>query len=393
MKWMKNGLTVLKFIVMAVGVVFIVHSGYKLLTRDASDEKSVPMYQTGNVTRGNMETTVSSTGTLAAVGTVDVGTQVSGTISKVFVDYNTHVKKGQVLAVLDLALFETAVNEARASVAQADAKLKQADAEYIRNKPLFDSGNLSAQEFLSLETDKAQAKANLLSAQATLKRAMTNLNYAQIRSPIDGTVISRNIEAGQTVAASLSTPTLFIIAEDLARMQIEANVDESDIGQIRLNQNARFTVQAYPDEHFTGKVTQIRMNPTTVSNVVTYTVIVDAPNKEGHLLPGMTATIDFIVAKADNVLLVPNGAFRFRPKGIEKDGAGSTIYLLGRNGQPEKVAVETGITDGNVTAVTDGPDLKEGSVVITGFQTEKVKTTRSLLSRLFPRPPGGGHGR
>jgi HlyD family secretion protein len=388
MNYIKLGFSGLKIVLMIAGLLFIIRSGYQALSNSGEEKPVEASFQTGIIKRGNLETIVSSTGTLAAVGTVDIGTQVSGTIATVNVDYNDQVKKGEVLAALDLALFESAVSETKAGVAQAYAKVKQAEAEYVRNKPLFDTGNLSAQEMLSLETEKEQAKANLLSAQAALNRSMINLENAQIRSPIDGTVISRNIEAGQTVAASYSTPTLFIIAEDLSLMQIEANVDESDIGQIKLDQDVRFTVQAYPDDTFTGKVSQIRMNPTTISNVVTYIVIVDAPNKKGVLLPGMTATIDFVVARAEKALLIPNGALRFRPRGVEKDITNPAIYRIGKMNRPEKILVSLGITDGDVTVAVDETNLSEGMVIITGAQTEKVKVTKSLISRLFSRPGG-----
>lgn len=368
------------------GLLVLVFWAYGSLNSSQPPDKQQDTIQTATVVRGNLETLVSSTGTLAAVGTVEIGTQVSGTIDKVLVDYNDTVAKGQVLALLDMSLFEAAVSEAQAGVIQAQAKLKQAQAELKRNKPLYDSGNLSAQEYLNLETDVELNRAGLLSARATLKRSESNLENARIRSPIDGTVITRSIEEGQTVAASYSTPTLFVIAEDLSRMQIQANVDESDIGQIRQNQNVRFTVQAYPDEVFSGIVSQIRLNPTTISNVVTYTVMVDADNKKGLLLPGMTATTDFIVAHAENALLVPNAAFRFRPDDQAVSTHDPAVYIQDKNGAMQRIPLAPGITDGNLTVIDDQGAISEGMVVITGRTAEKGNQKKSLLSRLSPRP-------
>ncbi|GAB6095563.1 efflux RND transporter periplasmic adaptor subunit [Desulfatiferula olefinivorans] len=351
-------------------------------------ERETGILQQQTVTRGDLETLVSSTGTLVAVGTVDIGTQVSGTIDRVLVDYNDRVSRDQVLAVLDLSLFEAAVDEARAGLIQARARLKQARAELARNRDLFESGNLSAQEYLDLETAVELNRAGVLSAEATLKRAQSNLDNATIASPIDGTVITRSIEAGQTVAASYSTPTLFVIAEDLSRMQIEADVDESDIGLVRLDQRVRFTVQAYPDEVFGGVVTQIRLNPKTVSNVVTYTVMVDADNREGRLLPGMTATTDFVVARAEAVLLVPNAALRFRPEHAPETGRGPGVYVPRADGGLRRIAVTPGISDGVLTAVDGETELAEGMAVITGRTLEKNTAKKGLLSRLTPPRPG-----
>ncbi len=398
-KWTLAGLMVF------VGLILVF--GYRYVLNSDTSEMQALTYQTEKIIRGDLETVVSSTGAIAAVGTVEIGTQVSGTIHKVFVDYNDKVKKGQVLAVLDLALFESTVNEAQAGVMESEARLKQAELECVRNKPLVVSGNLSAQEWLSLETDKSLAEAGLLSARASLKKAKTNLENARIRSPIDGTVITRDIDEGQTVAASYSTPTLFVIAEDLSRVEIEANVDESDIGQVRVNQDVRFTVQAYPDETFKGKVSQIRMKPTTLSNVVTYTVVVDAGNDQGYLLPGMTATVDFIVAKASKALLVPAGALRFKPMDLEKNKESGNmeavvkkkggnehaprIYTLNSSNEPVRLNVRTGISDGSLTVIEEDDTITEGMVVITGVKTEKAKAKTNLFSKLAPPRPGKGH--
>jgi HlyD family secretion protein len=270
-------------------------------------------YQFAEVTRGDLENTISATGTVNPVSTVEVGTQVSGIIDVLNVDFNDVVRKGQILAVLDTSLLKAAVLDARAQVDRNQALHQQALADEGRNRPLFEKGFISEQEFLPLEIAVKTTRAGLQSAQVALDRAETNLSYAVIRSPIDGTVIEKAVEEGQTVAASLQAPVLFIIAEDLSQMEIHAQVDESDIGSVLEGQAVRFDVQAYPDEIFTGTVKQVRLQPATVQNVVNYTVVVDAPNPDGLLLPGMTATIDFVVEQRENVLLVSSAALRLQP--------------------------------------------------------------------------------
>jgi len=270
-------------------------------------------FQLAEITRGDLENIVSSTGTLSAVGTMEVSSQISGIVETVYVDYNDNIKKGQILARVDTTLLNASVRDAEASLAKSRAQLHQAQTEYQRNEKLFLAGYISEMAFLSVKTVVETAKATVQSAESALQRAQTNLKYAEIHSPITGTVIERNVEAGQTISASTSAPTLFTIAEDLAQMQIEAAVDESDIGQIKESQVVRFTVQAYPDEIFTGTVRQIRLKPTTIQDVVNYTVVVDAPNERGLLLPGMTATVDFLVEERQDVLLIPNTALYFKP--------------------------------------------------------------------------------
>lgn len=367
---------------------------------DRDESSSVAQsYQTVRIERGTLERTVSSTGTLAAVETVDVGTEVSGTVEKVLADYNDRVKKEMVLAVLKPDLFNAAVNEAEGSVKQAEATLAQARNDLQRNRPLHEQGFLSDQEFSPYPTAVAKAEAALASARAVLARARTNLRNSVIRSPIDGTVIQRSIDAGQTVAASLNTPTLFVIARDLARMQIEAAVDETDIGQIKDGQQVRFSVQSYPDRNFSGIVRQIRLQPATVQNVVTYTVIVSADNNEGLLLPGMTATLDFIVEHEENVLLVPNAALRFHPAATAnqqstaktqkstKSNHGSRVFTLTTQGELHPVKVDVGSSDGQLTAIRDG-GLKAGDRVVTGVAVEKNggKKSFSLFGAMRGRP-------
>ena len=270
-------------------------------------------YQTTEVTRGDVESTVSSTGSLRAVTAVTIGAQVSANVDTIYVDFNDRVRPGQVLARLDTTVVAAAVLDARSGVMRSRAQLTQAEGEFKRNKPLFESGYLSETEFTTIKTTYEAALASYRSAEATLARAKRNLEYTVILSPIDGTVIERNIEVGQTITSGFQTPTLFVIAKDLAKMEIDVNVDESDIGQIKNGLPVRFTVQAYPDDTFEGVVKQVRLKSTVVQNVVNYTVVVEASNDRGLLLPGMTATVDFIIESRKDVLLVPVSATQYRP--------------------------------------------------------------------------------
>ncbi|NDY71607.1 efflux RND transporter periplasmic adaptor subunit [Desulfobacter hydrogenophilus] len=394
MKVVRIGVTFLKLALMFAGILFIILIVHRSLVASSYQERpDTSQFRMEKIKRGSIENTVSCTGTLSAVGTVEVGTQVSGTINKVLVDYNDRVTKGQILAELDLDTFNAAVDAAAASVIKTSALYKQATADYERNKPLYEQGHLSAEEILVYKTEKETARAEFLSAQAVVKKEKINLRNAQIRSPINGVVLQRDIEEGQTVAASLSTPTLFIIAENLSNMEIEASVDESDIGMVNKGQKVTFTVQSYPDDLFYGTATQIQMNPTEISNVVTYTVIVAAPNMDGKLLPGMTATADFVVEKAENKLLVSNAALNFRRDGRNNnDDLG--IYVLD-GGTPKRILVTTGITDGT-TSVIEGENLTSGISVIVGKNIEKTESSSGFLSKILPKlsggRPGGGRG-
>ncbi len=357
------------------------------------------------IKRGNLENTVSSTGTLSALETVEVGSQVSGIIDKLYVDYNAPVKKGQLLAALDKTLFKVSIRDAEAAVARANAKLEQAKAEVNRNKPLFEKGHISEMEFLVTKTTARTAEADLKTAEAALNRARTQLAYTEIRSPIDGTVIERAIDVGQTIAASFQAPKLFTIAKDLTQMQIEVSVDESDIGLIKEGLPARFTVQAYPDDMFTGTVRQVRLQPTTIQNVVNYTVVVDASNKTGKLLPGMTATVDFVVEQKTDVLLVSNAALNFKPstelmqkltpvpvtrKGNDEKAADrGTVFCIDENGLPRTIPLHKGSTDGMKTEIKESRDLKAGMKVITSYKKGKKSDSKDSAFTM-PRPPGGG---
>lgn len=384
-----------------IAAVFAVRLAPALLNGQDPGGTKQP-FKTERITRGTYERTVSSTGSLTAVGTVDIGTQVSGTISKVLVDYNDKVAKNQVLAVLDQSLFKAAVAVSEASVQMREAELAKAKAEYDRYLPLFKEGHLSDEEFLTYRTSLKTAEATLRQASAELEQNRINLDHTVIRSPIDGTVIERSVDVGQTVAASLSSPTLFIIARDLSSMEIEVNVDENDIGMIRTGQKVRFTVPAYADDVFDGEVSTIRLNSQVVSNVVNYTVIVTVKDTKGILLPGMTATVDFIIERIDDTLLVPSAAFRLST-GKANDGSpeapgtsgsrkGKDLLVIGPTGEPSLVRVPVLSDNGYISAVKPGGKLKEGNMVVTsmssamGSNTEKE--TGGLFSRLFRRPHG-----
>ncbi len=273
----------------------------------------VSPYTFGAVERGSLTDSVSATGTLSALETVVVGTQVSGNVEQVLVDFNDRVRQGQLLASIETEALDAARSDALAQYARAKAQLAEARALLGQFRPLFEQGVISKQDILPRETALVSAESSLQSAQSQVDRANKNLSNAEIRSPIDGIVIHRNIEPGQTVASSFTTPSLFTLARDLGRMQILALVDESDIGQIREEMDVRFSVAAYSEKSFTGRVRSIRLQPQTVQNVVSYTVVVDAENPEGVLLPGMTATVDFILSEIKDALLVPSAALRVKP--------------------------------------------------------------------------------
>lgn len=263
--------------------------------------------------KGDIEAVVSSTGTLEAINTVEVGTQISGTIKKIYVDFNDKVTVGQLLAEMDLKLLYTNLINAEANLSVAQARLNQAKVEFDRDKALFAEKVISEQQYSNSKFAYDQALSAKKAAEASVKSIKVTMGYARITSPISGTVIDRSVEEGQTVAASFATPKMFVIAEDLSKMQLLADVDESDIGFIQNGMKVRFTVQTYQDKQFYGQVSQIRLQPIKINNVVNYKVVIDVDNKNGELLPGMTANIEFITNVAKNVLLINNAALRFRP--------------------------------------------------------------------------------
>ncbi len=375
----------------SAAVLLLIAIGFIVLLLNSDSDPLPPTYKSAEVRRGLFERTVSSTGTLAAVETITVGTEVSGTIDRIMVDFNDQVTKGQVLATLKPDLFAAAVAESQASLLRAEADLAQSERELERNQPLYDKGFLTEQEFLPLRYNVDRGRASVASARAALSRSQTNQRNATIRSPIDGTVIQRSIDAGQTVAASLNTPELFVIARDLSRMQIEADVDETDIGQILPDQAVRFSVQSYPDRSFNGIVRQVRLQPQTIQNVVTYTVIVEADNTDGVLLPGMTATVDFVVNHLEAALLLPTAALRFKPaaetaevptKQAERakkapGDQGRTVYQLQPDGNLQPLTLTLIDSDGQLAAI-DGAGIKEGMSIITGIDQTATDAKKSF---------------
>ena len=385
----------MKKIVIASVIIIVIAVGIFMIVRKNDDGTQ---YTTQKVTRGNIQATVTATGTLNAVTTVLVGTQVSGTIKNLYADYNSYVKKGQLLAQIDPANFEAQVQQAKANLAVAAANVEKAKAAVLdtsralaRNKLLAGRNLIAISDLDTAETNELAAvaqqkaaEAQVEQAQAALKIAMTNLQYTRIVSPVDGMVISRNVDVGQTVAASFQTPTLFNIAQDLAKMQIDVSVDEADIGRIKGGESVEFRVDAYPDKTLKGRVAAIRNAPITVQNVVTYDVVVLVQNQEKILKPGMTANVSIITSVHENVLQVPNSAFRFRP-GIKyparaeaPERKGPVIWVLD-NGKPHKIVVGTGISDGDNTEVIS-PALKEEDDVIVAA-IDKKKQQGSLFGR------------
>lgn len=389
-------------------------------------------YTTSLITRGNINVVITSTGTLEATSTVDVGTQVTGKVSKLFVDFNSVVKQGQLLAIIDTVTLAAQVREANANLAKAKAEYNQKTSIHERNKKLYEKKYISDLEIIQSRTDVESTLAALQSAEVSLEKAKTNLSYAFIYAPISGRIINRSVEQGQTVAASLSAPTIFTIAQDLSSMRILANVDESDIGQIKEGQKVKFTVQTYTNKIFDGIVTQIRLKASTVSNVVNYTVVINAANDEQLLLPGMTATVDFYVDYREKVLLVPNAALRFEPsealqaeikKNMEDDFRSmpdsiknrmrdmprpdfnksgmiqtqpksnttmSKIYFYDRNGKIKISPVEIGLTDGKNTEIIQGRELIEGTKIITGSEeavSAPAKSANTLNGSQQNGPP------
>jgi len=285
---------------------------YFIIVKPKLDEKKIKFTYT-SLEKGAIEAVVSSTGTLEAINTVEVGTQISGTIKKIYVDYNDKVRAGQLLAEMDLKLLETNLINAQANLAVSQAQLNQAKEEYERDKGLFEEKVISQQKYINSKYTYDQAASAKKAAEAAVKSIKVSIGYTRITSPISGTVTERSVEEGQTVAASFATPRMFIVAEDLSKMQILADVDESDIGYIIDKMEVRFNVQTYPEREFKGQVSQIRLQPIEINNVVNYQVVVDVNNEERLLLPGMTANLEFITDSAKDVLLINNSAFRFRP--------------------------------------------------------------------------------
>lgn len=378
---LKKPLLILALISIMAGVYYFYSRAHQLKPEDA--------YRFQSVAVGDVEQHVSANGTINPVTVVSVGTQVSGLVSKLYVDFNDKVEKGQLLLELDDALFTAQIAQSQGNVRNAEASVELAQANEKRFRSLYAQEFVSKQELDQTVQALKSAQAQLAIAQAQLLRDKTNLNNSIIRSPVSGVVIDRQIDVGQTVAASFQTPTLIKIAQDLSKMQIDSSFAEADIGNIKVGQSAKFTVDAFPNRSFVGTVKQIRLNPTNTANVVTYNVVVSVDNPDQILLPGMTAYVNITFAKHDQVMLVPNAALRFKPKQVLADdvtaraienakkrktakdqssdsvgfGAGRVYVMFA--GQPQMRQVKVGITDGRFTEVVSS-ELKAGDQVIVG---------------------------
>ena len=347
-------------------------------------------YVTLQIGRGNLRQVVTATGEIMPVNTVSVGSQVSGTIDALYVDYNSKVKKGDLLLTIEPSVLQASVDEAKASLISAESQRNYAKNEYMRNKTLYNDGYIARAEMEQSQTAYEQAEQSVARMQSQYERAVTNLGYATITSPVDGTVISRKVDKGQTVAASFQTPDLFEIAEDLTRMQIETSVSEADIGVIKEGQAVTFTVDAYPTQTFDGVVRQIRLSPTTTSNVVVYTVVIDVDNTDLRLMPGMTAFVTIIVSEKNDVLKVQNAALLLRTfDGIIQnagDATPKTHLAIKRGDEISLVPYEKGLVTATETEIiSDG--IAEGDLIVVG----KVGQTSSTKSgnNQQRRGPGG----
>ena len=399
-------------LVLVVAVAGGAYAFYRRYEQEAPEAK----YRTEAVGRGAVAETVTATGTISAVTTVQVGSQVSGIIAKLYADYNSPVSKGQLLAELDPTPFQAQVEQRQADVARAEIQMRNAELAFKRSERLLSEGLTPEADFDAAKASFDGSAAQVDQARAALRQSETNLSYTRIFSPIDGVVVARQYDVGQTVAASFQAPTLFTIAEDLTEMQVQADVDQSDISRVAVGQTARFTVDAYADETFEGKISQIRLNATQNQNVITYPVIVDVANPGLKLKPKMTADVTIEVARVEDVLRVPNAALRFRP--IEAGGEGSapneagasapggpvaraaqtlaggargarrqqTVYVVTGDDALKAVPVKTGISDGRFTAIVEGA-LNPGDRIAVG-----VATMKSSESGTFPGMGGRGGG-
>ena len=394
-------------------------------------------YKTEKVDRGNVTMTVTATGTLSAVTTVQIGSQVSGVIARLYADFNSQVKEGQLLAELDPTPFQQQVEQRRADVTRAQVQTEDARIKYDRQKRLMEAGLTSQADVDAAKAQFDSARAQVQQSNAALSQAQTNLKYTRITSPTDGVVVDKQYEVGQTVAASFQAPTLFEIAQDLTKMQVQADVDQSDIGRVQVGQVARFNVDAYPDEEFRGRIAQIRYNAQVNQNVVTYPVILEVDNPQGRLRPKMTANVTIDVSMVKDVLRVPNAALRFKPPQDENEkkaaGAGTstrggdagermarggqaggpagaaaqmpgggrrgprggglarpqTVYILGADKKLQPVEVRTGISDGRFTHVISG-NVREGLDIVVGMATAKIEGPPPMGGQGGPGGGGGG---
>lgn len=368
---------------------------------------SMIQLQTATLKTETITTYVTATGTVEPVDQVDVGTQVSGLVNKIYVDYNSAVKKGQLLADLDKTTLSQSVANAQASYNSALNERNYYQQNYSRQKNMFDAGVISKADYEQATYQIKNAEATVAQRKTALEQAQANLGYASIYSPIDGIIITKEVEEGQTVAASMTTPTLFSIAKDINKMQVEAKVDEADIGEVKVSQRVSFTVDAYPEEQFSGKVRQVRLGATTTSNVVTYTVIIDADNPDKKLKPGLTATVTIFTKEMNDVATIEAQALNFTPDSVllakyyqqqnisaalpsaSHPAAQKTVWIKNNDGSISPRTVTTGTSDGIVVEVLDG--LKPGDTVVTRINEVTVKSgsgkSSESSSPFMPKPP------
>lgn len=356
-------------------------------------------FRTGTAAAGNITQTVSANGTLNPVVLVSVGTQVSGTVKRLHVDFNDHVKKDQVLLELDPALLQAQLSQSEANVSNAEASLALAITNEARQRTLLSQDSIARQDYDQAQHALRSARAQLSQARAQRNKDKTNLGYATIRSPVSGVIVDRQVDVGQTVAASFQTPTLFRIAQDLRNMQIDSSFAEADIGKIKIGQPVRFNVDAFPNRNFSGTVRQVRLNPTVQQNVVTYDVVVAVDNPDQILMPGMTAYVNITVDQRSNVLLVPSAALRYRPspgtpvlptragtargaRVAKGDTTRALVYVLdGRQLRP--VEIETGISDGRNVEVIAGEIRADERVVVEDMNAPAPQAPGTLRMRMF----------
>lgn len=382
-----------KFILILISTIILVFGFIFMIAKI----ETKPKYELSKVQKQTITETVEASGTINPVKTVSIGSQVSGMIKEIYVDFNSKVKKGELLAQIDPSLFQAQVDKAQGDLSAARANYQKVkstliydEANYKRYKELYKKRYVSKSDldlaYATYRADLAQLgamNASISQASATLKNNLTNLKYAKIISPVDGVVVSRAVDVGQTVAASFQTPTLFTVAQDLTKMQIEVSVSEADIGKVKVGQKVEYSLDGYQDQTFTGTVSQVRISPTTVSNVVTYTVIVNVQNDNDILKPGMSANVQIITNKKENVLCVDNASMRFTPKEITggKKYKEQGIWLL-RHHKPVRIAIKTGITDSDVTEIIS-KEIQEGDDVIISILDKKSKDKKPSQ-----KPPG-----
>ena len=372
--------------VAAVAVIAVV-----MLT--GGKEKETVSFETSKVERTTIVSTITATGTIEPVTSVTVGTQVSGIVAKLYVDYNSVVRKGQVIAELDKTNLTSELRTAQANLSSAQSTLNYEQANYNRYQTLYNKGLVSADEYETAKLSFLKAKEQVVTASQSVQKAQTNLGYATITSPIDGVVLSKSVEEGQTVAASFNTPELFTIAQDLTDMRVIADIDEADIGGVKEGQRVAFTVDAFPDDHFEGQVTQVRQQATTESNVVTYEVVISAPNNDLKLKPGLTANVTIFTLEKSDVLAVPSKALRFMPneallaEGQTVEDVEAPQKVWTREGSVFKAhQVTTGTTNGTLTEIVSG--IGEGTEVLTDFSIESgdAEASQQAGNPFMPRP-------